>query len=218
MSGTEDLLRQLSTDLKPVRRIAPLRVSAGIVLALWMLAVDFEWRLGGARPSFGEVGRWNDPVYCLLFGGLVAAAGAALVATLAQRVPGRESLARGAAGVVGAGAALAVGAAGAQWLASGPGEMAGAAAAWGCVVRSATLGVLPAIVAALLLRRSWRRTASGWVVPLFAAPLGAIAVHASCVAGGAEHMLLGHALGPLLVGTALAAAGWMVLRLRPATH
>jgi hypothetical protein len=208
VSATEDLLRKLSTDLKPVRRIAPLHVSAGIVVALWALAVAFEWRLGGARPSVGELGRWNDPVYCLLFSGLVAAAGAGLVAALAQRIPGRESLARGAGVVVGLGAVLAVGAAGIQWMASGPGAMAGAAPAWGCVMRSAILGVLPAIVAALLLRRSWR-AANGALVPLFAAPLGAIAVHASCVAGGAEHMLLGHALGPLLVGSAVAATWWV---------
>ncbi len=217
MNTTEDLLRQLSSDLKPVRRVAPLRVSAALVLSLWTLAVLCEWRMGGARPAFGEIGRWHDPAYSALFGGLLLAAGSGLVAVLAQREPGRASLGRGAMLVAGAGALCAVAAAGAAWWQLGAGTMGGLAGSWSCIARSLTLGVMPALVAALLLRRSWR-AGDGWRVPLFAAPLGALAVHASCVAGGGEHMLLGHVFGPLSFGVGLAACAWGVGRLRQPAH
>lgn len=213
MSRTDDLLRQLSADLKPVRRIAPLRASAALVIGLWALAVMCEWRMGGARPAMGDAGRWHDPAYSLLFGGLLLAAGSGLVAVLAQRMPGRESLSRGAMIVAGAGAFAAVGAAGMEWFHAGAGMMGGLAGSWSCVMRSLTLAVMPAIAAAVLLRGHWRG-GDGWRVPLFAAPLGALAVHASCVAGGAEHMLLGHSFGPVLAGVVFGATAWVFARLR----
>ncbi len=214
MSATEDLLRQLSTELKPVRRIAPLRVSAVLVLGLWAFGVLCEWRMGGARPALGELGRWHDPAYGALFGGLVLTAGGGLVEVLAQRMPGRDSLARAARATAAAGVLVAGIAAGMHWWHDGAGPMGGVEGSWRCVMRSLTLGAMPALAAALLLRRSWR-VGEGWRVPLFAAPLGAVAVHASCVSGGGEHLLLGHALGPALGGTLIALGVWGLGRLRP---
>lgn len=214
---TEELLHELSGDLAPVRRVLPLRFAMGAVLGLWVLAVYVEWRMGGLAPAWGPHGRWDDPMYSALFVALTVAACAGLVAGLADRIPGRARLARRAGWVAGGAVLAAMASAGGDWWLYGEGKMASLGMAGSCVLRSVVLAGLPALGGVLLLRNTWGpgvQRAGVWV-PVFAALLGAVAVHASCVYGGGKHMMLGHALGQSLLAAVVALLWWGASRWRP---
>ena len=84
-----------------------------------------------------------------------------------------------------------------------------------CIAKTAAIAALPLAVAAVflahgLVRRSWLTAGLGVVG---ASALAGMAIHVSCRVEGALHMLLGHAMGPLVLALALAVpVGWLITR------
>lgn len=209
MNRTEDLLRELAHDLPPVRRLPPLRVAGAGVLAAWLAgAVSYTSLFGVSRVS--ESGGVGDPVYLLILVGLALAAAGGLPAALARAVPGREPTARAGAFVLAAGLLLAAGG-GLTGVAQAGGLTGGGGLA--CLGRAALLALAPGLVTCAFLARAWQRRPgpAALAVALASLALGAVAVHASCVAEGGAHRLVGHVLGPLLTAglLALPLARWL---------
>jgi len=212
--STEQLLRELAGDASPVRRIPPLRAAAAGVLAAWAIAVVALWALrSSATPLLRDI-PWADAFYVSVLLGLAALASGATVSALAGAVPGRERACEAGGGVALCGMALAVGAGLWAVLATGSRGIAELASSGACIGHAAALAVLPALVAAQFVARgSLRhpvRVAALGVTGAVA--LGGLLVHASCRGGGALHMLVGHALAPVLLGLLLAAPVGLSIR------
>lgn len=210
-STPEELVRELAADAGAVSRIPrPAAVAAGaIVLGLAVFAA--HWALGGPAPRHGTL----DAVRVLVFGGVALAAAGGIGAALVSAVPGRERAARAGIGVLAVGSALAATAAALAW-ARGDAQPLPLAVAVACALRAAALGVLPALAAWGFAARAWpaRPVRTAVLGALGSLSLGASAVHASCVAAGGRHVLLGHALGPLALAllVAVPAALWLARR------
>jgi len=205
--STEDLVQQLVRNLPPVKPIARLRVAAAGIVALWVTAVVATAWVTGAWPRLGEAAFWLDPIAVAILIGLVVFAACAVIAALADAVPGREPLAR--AGRIGAGAAgvwllgcglWAVGGGEGQ---SSAGQLKGSAS---CLLHALVLAIPAALAAGFYVSRGapqHRWIASG-VAAAGAAGLGALAVHATCSVAGGFHLLLGHCMTPMIGGLVLA--------------
>jgi hypothetical protein len=178
--STEQLVHELAQDVPPVRPIPCLRrVMAAVVIA-WVIAVALMWLLSGLPPDLLRSAPWGDPKFTAVLVGL---------------------------GCMALGATLAAG--GGLWALVGttasPGEM-GLTSGLSCMGRACGLALLPVLVASLFLARGFahRPLLSAGFAVAGSVALGALVVHASCRMGGALHVLLGHALAPLLLGFVLA--------------
>jgi len=205
--STEQLLRELARDVPPVRRIPALRTAAAVVLAAWAIAVAALWALRSSPAPLLRDIPWDDGFYLAVLLGLAALAVGATLAALAGAVPGRERARGASSGAALLGITLAAGAAVAAVLVTGSRsieELAGSAA---CIRHAAALAVLPALAAARFLARGAARSPvlCGVAAVTGAVGLGSVVVHASCRAGAALHVLVGHALAPALLGVLLAA-------------
>lgn len=212
--GTEQLLRELARDVSPVRPIPRLRAATAGVLALWAIVVLLLWMQGSPPAGAARTIPWQAPGYGAVLVGLALIAGGATLAALAGAVPGRE-WASGASGCVALlGLLLAVGGgliAVAEAGSRGAAEWSSSAA---CIRHAAALAFLPALAALLFLARGYagRPVLSAALGVTGTVALGAVVVHVSCRAGGGLHMLLGHALAPLLLGFLVAAPIGLVIR------
>jgi hypothetical protein len=134
-------------------------------------------------------------------------AAGALIAALAEAVPGRRGAVRagGATALVGIGLAAAGSFSAVVAAGSAPSEIP-VDRALACLGRSCVLGALPALIACVLLARAClRRPLLGAAVAAAGGiSLGAVAVHASCAAREPLHVLLGHTLGPVAAALLLA--------------
>ncbi len=196
---TEDRIRELVRDLRPVRRIPRLRSVFGAAVAFVVVATALLAGLGGPGLRSLPEPAARLPYLCVLVG-LIGSMSGALVGGLAAVVPGRARVARRSFWWAGAGLALATFVAVAGMIAQGHGGLAATwASAWHCVVRAFVLALGPLVLAFLFIRR----TASPHVVPAIAfvlwgaVALGAAAVHGTCASDEPGHWLLGHALPPL---------------------
>jgi hypothetical protein len=205
--STEQLVHELAQDVPPVRPIPCLRrVMAAVVIA-WVIAVALMWLLSGLPPDLLRSAPWGDPKFTAVLVGLGCMALGATLAALAAAVPGRDDVATASGGVALLGVALAAG--GGLWALVGttasPGEM-GLTSGLSCMGRACGLALLPVLVASLFLARGFahRPLLSAGFAVAGSVALGALVVHASCRMGGALHVLLGHALAPLLLGFVLA--------------
>ena len=202
---TEVLLRDLATGLAPVQPIPRLGVVAAAAVAAGAAGVAGHALFGGAVPGLVPGVPWGQGVFLLVLLGLACVAGGAVAAALAGAVPGREADAR--RGRVAAGVGLAVTAAGGAW-----GVLAGAtpeppvAASFGCTVHATALGLAPGLVLGFFLGRAFtpRPLAQAVFAAAGAVALGSVIVHATCAAGGALHMTVGHFAAPLLASQLLA--------------
>jgi hypothetical protein len=142
-----------------------------------------------------------------LFGLGVAGLGA-LVAALASAIPGREQTARAGIHVwiVGLVAVIGVGAWG-VWSAWSVGGQS-YSDSLGCVARSIAMGIAPLwIVGMYAVRGAVGPPRLGSALVLMGpVGLGALAVHATCPILTAGHVLLGHYMGPLVIGSLLSFA------------
>jgi hypothetical protein len=218
--STEDLLSELARDLAPVRPIPRLTAVALGLLGTWGVGVVLFWLVAGAWPQLAQPGGLADPVFAAIFAALGAAGLGGTLATLARAVPGRERLARGGAWTLALGLSVATAVALLGWAFGEAGSPATPLHTATCVVRSAVLGVAPALLGFAWLARAWepRPAIGAWAASLGAAALGGCAVHASCVTGDGLHMLIGHALGPAAVALAVGWRGrrWLGRRALPA--
>jgi hypothetical protein len=212
--STEQLIHDLVEEVPPVRRIPALRSVMMGVVAVWAIAVALMWIFGMPLLDFVRDIPWGDPKFVSVLVGLSLIAVGATLAALATAVPGRENVASAGGGAALLGIAIAAGVG--LWTAFG-------AVPWGaedlsgcvaCMNRAGALALLPVFVASLFLARGFARhpiLGAGSAVA-GAVALGGIVVHISCRAGGALHLLLGHALAPLFLGFALAVPIGLLVR------
>jgi hypothetical protein len=194
---TEDVVQNVFVSIHRFRHT----YRAERPLEPWMYAIALNAWLGFPMPSFGRA-VWSNFLFLGLLSCLAAVALGGTLAALTGAVPGREPEGHVAAGVAIAGLLGAIAAGIAASVASGEfGESLPIQSSLMCALRGAGLGLLPVLAVCLFLGRSLvRRPTFAAALALFGATgLGACFVHASCTAGNAVHMLLGHAAAPLSV-------------------
>ena len=211
MRSSENLVGDLVRELEPVRLIPKLRTVAGAALGLGVLGSGIVFAIRGLRPDLmmGTL----QPVALLIGLGLTAVACGGIVASVGAAVPGRESVARTGLLALVSGLTLSAGAAGWGLFSSG-------AAAWGgglemrCLLTASGVGLLPTVGLLLFLVHALpRRPAAALAAAAGGAVgIGGLAAHASCAATGGLHLLVEHALAPVLGGLLLAALLYPVLR------
>lgn len=208
MSGdpTRDLVRELASDLAPVKPLPRLRFVAAAVLLAWLAIAVVSVALKGLAPTFfttlprplGAGGIF----LALLAGGLGGALGA-----LALAIPGRERLARAGLALCAAGGALALAVAvalvarglPAAWRLPVAGDLA-------CVLLALMVGIVPALSLAWFAGRAapFRPLAIALAAAASAAALGGSVAQACCAVEEPMHLLVGHALAPALGAFVLA--------------
>ncbi len=205
---TDALLRELTHDLEPVRRIPSLRsaallalVSCAVAAGLHSAATDRPFPLLAAGLP------WSEGSFLVTLGGLALASGGALAAALAGAVPGRDVASRAGRLTAAAGVTLAVGGA-AWWLlvADAMETSFSLASCVGCASHALLLALPPALVVGLFLGHALARrprTLSAFAA-MGALALGACVTHASCTDGGALHVALSHVAAPLVLAMLLA--------------
>lgn len=200
----EDRIEALVQELEPVQPIPRLRTVLALALALVPLAVVAHFFFGGPGLR-GPVGGTGLPVFAGILVGLLLVAGGALAAAFARAVPGREAAGRRGAALAVAGGALALVASGVGVWLVGRGDV-GLAECSGCILHSVGLGVLPfAVVIGFVLRAFADRFGPAILLGVIGGvALGAAAVHLTCGSDQPMHWLLGHALGPVVLGLILA--------------
>ena len=201
--ATEDFARSLAHDLRPLRPLPRLRVVFLGLVVLWGVGIlQFGLFAGSATRLWAAVA-WHDPLFAAVLVGLVLAAGGAITCALARAIPGREVTARLGGGIAFLGLLLAIGTA--AWGAIGSGASLPLSASFICVGRACGVALLPLIAALAFL--AWattpRPSATVALAVAGAVAAGATLIHAGCPAGEAFHILVGHALAPLLVAAAI---------------
>lgn len=205
---TARLLDALVEDAQPVRRIRPLAPTAiGVALAylLWW-GIGVRWLAG--EDAFVRLGFALADGFFL---GLLLGVGGATALALVGREPGRPRAACAASAVCLAGVAVAC-VTFVLRLRHDAGELSLRAEAE-CAEHALLLGALPAALLLAVVLGGWRGRplASATAATVGGLALGASMVQMLCPASGAWHVMLGHLLGPLAVGSALAitaAWGW----------
>ena len=203
MPSTDRVLEDLVRGLEPVRPIPRLRTVAAAALLLGAAAsLLFLWE-AGLRSDLASAALRPSLVGVALGLAIVAVGGVANA--LGAAVPGREGVARFGLGSLLAGLGLAAGSAGGGLIFAG-------VAAWegmglSCLVSAVLIGLLPSVPLMAFLARALPRRPAGALSAAAggAVALGALAVHTHCPASGGTHILIGHALAPLLGGLFLGA-------------
>lgn len=214
--SSEAVLRELATDLRPVRPIPRLRsVVAAIALLAFAGAATLLWRKG-LRPDVVPVVS-GDAIYDVVAIGMVAIGSGALVAGIAACVPGRERTLSRAVWWAGIGAALAfvavpLGVVATQHHAlRPPGSVDLACMASGLAAS--------ALAAAASIGFGWRTAPRSLAIAAALAAagtgaIGAIAMHAVCPSLEASHWLWGHACVPVVAALLAFGAGSALRLLR----
>ena len=194
----EELIRELARDLDPVRPIPRIRTVTAGVVALWFAVAALGLAALGLRPDLSEAIIETRGVAVVFAGlGLVGLGG--VVAALALGVPGRESLARGAAALAILGMVVAAGV-GTLLVAASParglpvllrGDLA-------CLSLAIAVGLLPALGVVWFAGRAspYRPMIMVLAAAAGVAALGAIAAELSCPHSDMRHLLVAHALAP----------------------
>jgi MFS family permease len=208
MSGdsTHDLIRDLASDLTPVKPLPRVRFVAAAVLLLWLAIGVVGIALKGLAPTFWETLAMPISAGGIFAGLLVAGVGGALAA-LALAIPGRERLAHAAFALGAAGMAIAAGV-GFALIARSP------LASWRwpgatdlpCLLTALAVGLLPALALGWFGGRAapFRPLAIALAASAGAAALGGSVAQATCPVADAMHLMLGHALVPAIGALALA--------------
>ena len=68
----EERIRDLVADLRPVRRIPPLRVALAWTVLPWLVVVSLAWSLGRSRPRALGDPFWSSPFALSILAGLLA--------------------------------------------------------------------------------------------------------------------------------------------------
>jgi hypothetical protein len=201
---TDDLIRELAADARPVRRLSPwLRRTALWTLVAAVCAVAVIVGVGTRRDLTQVI--WRGPFVFeafLLVVTAISAAGGALIVS----VPGaeRSRLVRWLPVVAGAGALLWVTGELAVVLASGeqPGRFV---LSWWCIQRTLLVGLVPGILLFAMVGRGapLRAAWAGLLALLATSALGVLGTNIMCSVDRPVHVLLWH-VGPMAV---LSAAG-----------
>ncbi|MCP5039903.1 MAG: DUF1109 family protein [bacterium] len=196
--STERLIRDLATDLPPVRPLARLRSVAALALSLSAPFYAYWYFTYGFRHQFQQ-GRAPEVMYLLVAVAIVLLAIGGALFGLASAVPGRNADARRGRSLFGTGLGMGLLLLLWQWLAgeTSLGEASRTSAY--CVRGAALLAIPAALVAAGFVCRGVSRSLP---VALAAGCAGGMAlaslvVHSTCPHPDPLHMVLGHAMAPL---------------------
>ncbi len=206
LPSSEDRIRDLVRNLRPVRPIPPLRAGIAAVAGTGLAVIVAGWMLGAHLPRSWADAAWSDQRFLLILAGLALVAFGATSAALASAVPGRERTARAGLRIGVLGLAFTIGSG--LWgvargaVVFGPGDLSAYSA---CLVSALALGLSSCAVACFFIGRADMRrpSASAAMAIAGSVALGAVAVHASCPAGDALHQLVAHAAAPLLAAAVL---------------
>jgi len=197
--STRELLRELASDLTPVKPLPRLRFVAAAVLLAWLAIGVGGIALEGLAPTF-----WQTLAVPIsaggIFVGLLLAGLGGVLAALALAIPGREPLARAGLALGGAGVAIAA------WV--GFALVADSSLAWRlpragdlpCLLTALVISLAPALALAWFSGRAapFRPLALALAAAAGAAALGGSVAQACCGSDQAMHLLLAHALVPAL--------------------
>ncbi len=209
---TEGLIRELSADVTPVRRVWPLWLSFG-VWALGSAIVGLVFLQGaGFAEDWTSLALGEGP-YGPVAAGLAVAGLAGGAAALAERIPGRSRMVAvcGIAAVLGFG--WAVGSALAAGFSHGFESTVPIAADRMCLEKALLLSVVPTTLVIGLLVRGWvaQPGRAAALALVGGAAIGSLVMHLSCGLASARHMLIGHTGAPwvLLVLVSVPLALWI---------
>lgn len=199
--SSEDRIRDLVRDLRPVRPIPALRTEVAVVAGVGCALVLLGWRFGALLPRPWVDPAWSDPRFLAILAGLPLVAFGAISAALASAVPARERVVRTGfrIGLLGIFLTLASGAFG---VARSGADLTPAALSItvGCLVAAWVLGVASCVAACVFIARSAMRRpgASAALAVAGSGALGAFVIHTHCPANEAFHQLVAHAAAPLI--------------------
>lgn len=207
---------ELTSGLRPVRRVPRLRLAFGAVALIGVLvgALALVSSLELRTDLIRLVGR--DPGFTGILTGLALVAAGGLLAGLAASVPGRERVARAGLALGVAGVATSAITGSALLLAGGLPLRAEPPLSYDatCLATSCLLALPAGLAAVVLAGRAapYRPLLSALAAASGAVAIGAFAVHLSCPCDGLRHALLAHALAPVSGGVLLAVPFHAALR------
>lgn len=202
---TRDLIRDLASDLAPVKPLPRVRFVAASVLLLWLAIGVAGVALKGLVPTFWQT--LAMPVSAGgIFAGLLVAGLGGVLAALALAIPGRERLARVGFALGGAGMTIAAGV-GIALLARSP------LVEWRlpnvhdlpCLMTALVVGLVPALSLGWFGGRAapFRPLTIALAASAGAAALGGSVAQATCPVADPMHLMLGHVIVPALGAFAL---------------
>jgi len=211
---TDEFLRELSRDLSPVERIARLRSGVLGVIGLWGVLTLAALAVRGLSPTFSHPTGLASGFGVVLVGLSLAGLGG-VVAALASSVPGRETTARAASGLLGLGPLLGLGLGG--WLLSRdvaaalPPSLGSDAR---CLSLAFGVAALPALGALLYAVRAAPSHRAMTLAALGAGcvALGAFTAQLGCTDTAFRHLMVSHALAPALGAALFFAPLWLGFR------
>jgi hypothetical protein len=195
---TERLLGELTSGLRPVKRVPPLGLMLGGIFVLW--GAHFVALVGsnGLAAGMGVELTGNLAFVGALLG-LTISANGGLVGALALGAPGNDSAAGIGSLAAGLGLALALGAGLIGVAVDGETGLAMRSAEWVCLYHAVALALVPGGALLFFMFKGWvARPLLASVVALVASfSVGAVMVHTVCPLFDASHILLGHLGAPV---------------------
>jgi hypothetical protein len=209
---TEDLIQQLVSDGRPVRRLRPIamRLAGWVVLAAVSFGVVL-FLMGVRRDLGGDLDRADFAFEAAL---LIVTAMSAAIGALVVSVPGAERSAAVRWTPVIAAVATVLWAAGELVYAAATGAPTGRLTfAWHCVYKTTCIAAIPGFALFLMVRRAapLRAAWAGLLAILATAAVGVLGANVICPNDRPLHMLLWH-VAPLLVfaGGGAALGSWLL--------
>lgn len=206
MRPTEEQIRELANNLRPVRPIPPLSAVFATGTAIWIASVVVWHWFGSAHIRPWGRPDLSSPTFLFTLIGLTLLAVGATAGAIASSVPGRHSTARAGLGLAALGLAVSVagGVLSTPWaeLRFDVDELL---ACLSCISNSTGLGILSALISCAFIGYAVvrRPIASASLAIVGGVALGAIVVHATCEVTEGAHQLVSHVLAPLIAAVVL---------------
>jgi hypothetical protein len=219
---TEDRLRALVRELKPVRPIPPLRVGVAAATGIWLGLLGVLALSGMLETRPWRHSDWSDPAFLLVLVGLALLGFGSTIAALASVVPGRDRATRIGLGVGALGILIAL-TSNRLWISLGDLVMSREelAACMECLSHATGLGALTALTTCVFVGYGFLRrpNASAALALVGSVAFGAIVVHTSCLATSPVHLLVSHVLAPTIAaGILTLPTGWALRLLAERLH
>lgn len=210
---TEDLIRQLASEAKPVHPLRPTAWRALAWLMIAAIALAVVMLLMGVRRELGDTADRVDFVVEAAL--LVMTAVSAVIGALLVSIPGAGVDRRVRWLPVILGAACVLLAAGELTYAAMTGVPTGRLTfAWHCVFKTTSVAIVPGIVLFVMLQRAapLQTAWAGLLAGLATASIGVLGANIICPTDRPLHMLLWHVLPLMLFAGAGAALGRWLLK------